>query len=225
MPYTVEDPNEIAVYNSKWNALLAHVHSGLGLRDQVRAAIDAWGQRATTPEKPETDPEKRFEQVKAKVDALSKHFAPVIGTVTAWAIGLKPLLNECQANLDGLPLFAVVDDLHSAFARAEKRTLPPAPPVKLDNPELLEGRARWLREVAEIMQRVEAGPQEIGAAIRGLEEVLSRFEQEMEQAKTMGRKGNTSAIRWQIPTHPFVGQPAPRPRPPVRVDPYTRLFE
>jgi hypothetical protein len=69
--------------------------------------------------------------VKAKVAALAKHFSPVIVVVTVWTVGLKPLLEACQASLDGLPLFGAVDDVHSAFARAENRRLPEKPSLSL----------------------------------------------------------------------------------------------
>jgi hypothetical protein len=201
------------MYNARWQRLLDHVHAGIPLHEQVRAAIDAWGRQATPEGKVETDPAKRYEQVQQRVAALSAHFAEVIGVVTVWAEGLKPLMDACSASLDGLPLFGAVNDVHSAFARAEKRTLPPRPPIELDNPELLEGRARWLREVAEIMVRVEGGPREIGAALRALEEVLARFNDELDSVKGRGRKGNVSCLRWLIPTHPAVGAP------PVRTPP------
>jgi hypothetical protein len=209
----VEVPSEVAIYNTKWQVLLDHVHRGIPLHEQVREAIDAWGKQATPETKRETDSAKRFEQVKTRVAALSAHFAGVIGVVTVWAEGLKPLMDACGASLDGLPLFAAVNDVHSAFARAENRRLPAMPPIKLDNPELLEGRARWLREVAEIMGRVEGGPQEIGAALRALEAVLARFNHELDSARGTGRKGNVSALRWLIPTHPALGAP------PVRTSP------
>jgi len=220
----VEMPSEVAIYNAKWQALLDHVHAGLVLHELVRSAIEAWGKQATPETKVETDPAKRFDQVKARVAALSTHFAPAIGTVTVWATELKPLMDACSASLDGLPLFAAVDEVHSAFSRAEKRTLPPMPPIKLDSPESLENRARWLRQVAEIMQQVEGGPRDIGAALRSFEAVLARFNQELDAAKGTGRKGNVSALRWLIPTHPALGAPVPAARPAQPKDPYDWLY-
>lgn len=203
-----EVPSEVAMYNAKWQALLDHVHSGIPLHEQVRDAIDAWGRQATPDGKVEMDPAKRFEQVKAKVSALSAHFAEVVGVVTVWAEGLKPLMDACQASLDGLPLFSAVDEVHAAFSRAVNRALPPMPPIKLESPESLENRARWLRDVKEIMVRVEGGPRDIGAALRSLEAVLLRFNNELESARGRGRKGNISALRWLPPLYPAMGTPA-----------------
>jgi hypothetical protein len=211
----VEVPSEVAMYNAKWQALLDHVRSGIPLHEQVRDAINAWGRQATPDGKVETDPDKRFEQVKARVAALSAHFAEVIGVVTVWAAGLKPLLDACSASLDGLPVFAAVDEVHAAFSGADKRALPPMPPIKLDNPESLENRARWLRDVKEIMVRVEGGPRDIGAALRSLEAVLLRFNNELESARGRGWKGNVSALRWLPPLYPAMGTPA-APKPPAQ---------
>ena len=199
MAFDVEMPSEVSVYHERWQRLLDHVHAGIPLHEQVREAIDSWGKQATTPENPETDPAKRYEQVQRRVAALSAHFAPVIGVVTVWAEGLKPLLATCAASLDGLPLFSAADGVMMAFSRASN--------VRLDR------RSRWLREVAEIMQRVEGGPREIGAALRALEEVLARFNHELDSARGTGRKGNVSCLRWLIPTHPALGAP------PVRTSP------
>ncbi len=114
-------------------------------------------------------------------------------------------------------MFAAVNDLHAAFSRAENRRIPDKPKLDINDAGSLERRARWLREVAEVMQRVESGPQEIGAAIRGLEAVLLRFNDEMESARMRGTKGNTSALRWLIPLYPAMvvpGQAGPRPAQP-----------
>jgi hypothetical protein len=208
MAFDIEMPSEVSVYNERWQRLLDHVHAGIPLHEQVREVIEAWGRQVTPEGKVETDPAKRYEQVQQRVAALSAHFAEVIGVVTVWAEGLKPLMAACSASLDGLPLFGAVNDVHSAFARAENRRLPEKPPIELDNPELLEGRARWLREVAEIMVRVEGRPREIGAALRALEAVLARFNHELDSAKGLGRKGNVSCLRWMIPTYPAIGAPA-----------------
>ncbi len=86
-------PEEL-IYNARWTALLDHVHSGLVLHEQVREAIDAYGKKAQPETKPEAD--KRFDQVRARVAALSAHFAEVIGVVTVWAEGLKPLMEACR---------------------------------------------------------------------------------------------------------------------------------
>jgi hypothetical protein len=220
MPYetAVEMPSEVSLYNERWQRLLDHVHAGIPLHDQVRSAITEWGRKVKSETKVATEPEKRFEEVQARVAALSNHFAEVVGTVTMWMAGLQPLMDACSASLDGLPLRAAIDEVHGAFARASKRTLPPIPPIKLDNPESLESRARWLRDVREVMVRVEDGPRDIGAALRNLEAVLARFNQELESVKGRGRKGNVSCLRWLPPLHPFVGAPVPLPRPPRPTD-------
>jgi hypothetical protein len=215
MPFdtAVETPSEVTMYNELWQRLLDHVHSGIPLHQQVRDAIDAWGRKVKPETKVATEPEKRFEEVQAKVAALSNHFAEVVGTVTMWMAGLTPLMDACSASLDGLPLFSAVNEIHSAFARAEKRMLPPMPAIKLDDPATLESRARWLREVKEIMVRVEDGPRDIGAALRNLEAVLARFNQELDSAKGMGRRGNVSCLRWMIPVFPAMGAPVEAPKP------------
>jgi hypothetical protein len=224
MPFTVEAPTEVAVYTAKWNALLDHVHSGLGLRDQLRDVIDAYGKQASPEEKVETEPDKRYAQVQDKVAALSKHFAPVVGTVTVWAEGLKPLLKDCGANLDGLPLFSAVNGVHMAFARASNVRIPDKPHLDLTDAASLERRARWLRDGGEVMQRVEDGPREIGAAIRALEDTLSRFENEMDAARGRGRKGNTSALRWFPPVINDYGPVPDAPRPAPRKDELAWLY-
>jgi hypothetical protein len=211
----VEVPSQIEVYNERWQRLLDHVHAGIPLHEQVREAIEAWGRQATPEGKVETDPDKRFEQVKARVAALSTHFTEVIGVVTVWAAGLKPLMDAAGASLDGLPLFSAVDEIHSAFARAENRRLPEKPSLDLNDPASLERRARWLRDVAEIMGRVEGGPRDIGAALRSLEAVLLRLNDELESARGRGRKGNVSALRWLPPLHPALGA-VPVSKPPAQ---------
>jgi hypothetical protein len=208
----VEIPSEVALYNERWTRLLDHVHAGLILHEQVRSAIDAWGKLVRPEEKVATEPEKRFEEVQARVAALSKHFAEVVGTVTVWFEGLKPLMAACSASLDGLPIQACVDGIHTAFSRASNIRIPEKPHLDLNDADTLDRRSRWLREVKEIMARAEGGPREIGASLRALEDVLARFNQEMDSAKGMGRKGNVSALRWLPPIHPLVGAP-PAPKP------------
>jgi hypothetical protein len=226
MPFdtAVEVPSEVSLYNERWQRLLAHVHSGIPLHEQVRSAITEWGRKVKPETKVATEPEKRFEEVQARVAALSTHFAEVVGTVTVWMAGLQPLMDACSASLDGLPLRAAIDEVHSAFARAENRRLPERPHLDLNDPASLERRARWLREVAEVMVRVEGGPRDIGAALRNLEAVLARFNQELESVKGMGRKGNVSAIRWLIPIHPALGAPAPAPKPAQRKDEFEFMY-
>jgi hypothetical protein len=224
MPFDTAVPSEVSLYTERWERLLAHVHSGIPLHEQVRSAVDAWGRKVKPETKVSTEPEKRFEEVQARVAALSNHFAEVVGVVTVWMAGLQPLMDACSASLDGLPLRAAIDEVHASFARAEKRMLPPMPAIKLDDPSTLESRARWLREVKEIMVRVEDGPREIGAALRSLEAVLARFNQELESVKGMGRKGNVSAIRWLIPIHPALGAPVEAPKPAQRKDELEWLY-
>jgi hypothetical protein len=226
MPFdtAVEMPSEVALYTERWQRLLDHVHSGIPLHEQVRDAIDAWGRKVKPETKVATEPEKRFEEVQAKVAAFSNHFAEVVGTVTMWMAGLTPLMDACSASLDGLPLRAAIDGVHSAFARAEKRMLPPMPAIKLDDPATLENRARWLREIKEIMVRVEDGPRDIGAALRSLEAVLARFNQELESVKGLGRKGNVSCLRWLPPIHPAMGAPVAAPKPAQRKDELAWLY-
>jgi hypothetical protein len=224
MPYETAVSSEVEVYNERWQRLLDQVHAGIPLHEQVRSAIDAWGRKVKPETKAATEPEKRFEEVQAKVAALSNHFAEVVGVVTVWSAGLQPLMDACAASLDGLPLKAAIDEVHSAFARASKRMLPPMPPIKLDNPESLENRARWLREVAEIMVRVEGGPREIGAALRSLEAVLLRYNDELEDARGRGRKGTVSCLRWLPPIHPLVGAPIPAPPPAQPKDDFAFMY-
>jgi hypothetical protein len=215
MPFdtAVEMPSEVVMYNERWQRLLDHVHAGIPLHEQVREAIEAWGKRAKPESKTETDPDKRLEQVQAKVAAMSSHFAPVIGTVSVWFEGLKPLMSACQASLDGLPLQATVDGVHMAFSRASNVRIPDKPHLDLNDADTLDRRSRWLREVQEIMVRAESGPREIGASLRALEDVLARFNQELDSAKGLERKGNVSCLRWLVPTHPQVGSPPPSPKP------------
>jgi hypothetical protein len=130
----------------------------------------------------------------------------------------------CSASLDGLPLQSAVDGIHTAFSRASKVRIPDKPQLDLNDAETLDRRSRWLREVAEIMHRVESGPQEIGASLRALEDVLARFNQELESAKGMGRKGNVSCLRWLVPTHPQVGSLPPSPKPAQPKDPLAWLY-
>jgi hypothetical protein len=220
----VEVPSEVAIYNEKWQRLLDHVHSGIPLHEEVRSAIDAWGKLVRPEEKIETDPERRLPQVQAKVAAFSEHFASVVGAVTVWTTGLKPLLQECAASLDGLPLFSAVDGVHLAFSRASKVRIPDKPQLDLNDADTLDRRSRWLREMKEIMARAEGGPREIGASLRALEDVLARFNQELDSAKGMGRKGNVSCLRWLVPTHPQVGSLPPSPKPAQPKDPLAWLY-
>jgi hypothetical protein len=226
MPYTTEAPSAADLYASRWEALLAQVHAGVGLRDELRDAIEAWGRTVQPEPKVEKEPEKRCQQVQSKIAALAEHFSGVVGRVSVWAEGLKPHLRATGAHLNGLLLFGAVDEMYMAFARAEKRTLPPCPKVtKLDNAAELEARVAWLKQVDEMMPRVEAGPREIGAALRALEETLDRFEAELERAKVDPRLSNTQALRWQVPSYPLSRQPEPAARAPRRVDPYAFLTE
>jgi hypothetical protein len=225
MPFLAEAYTEVDIYTTKWQALLDHVHSGLGLRDQLRATINEWGRKVHPEPKGGKDLESRTEVVRAKVEAMVARFGPVLGTISVWYEALKPHLTSCSANLDGLPLPAAIDGVHMAFSRAQRRTLPPCPPVsKLDSIEQLEARVRWLREVGEAMPQVEASPQEVGAALRFLEETLGRFEAELEYVKGRGRNDNTSALRWHIPVHPLGVQSEPRPRPAPRKDELEWLY-
>jgi hypothetical protein len=211
MPFVAEAYTEVDIYNAKWQVLLDHVHTGIGLRDQLRSAIDDWGRKVHPEPKGGKDLESRTEAVRSKVDAMATHFGPVLETISTWFEGLKPHLTACSANLDGLPLYAAVDGVHTAFARAENIRLPDKPPIDLNDADSLERRARWLRGVGEVMQRVEGGPQEIGAALRALEETLKRFNHELEVAQGRGRKDNTCALRWFAPIHPYMGPPPPTP--------------
>jgi hypothetical protein len=220
----VEVPSEVSLYQERWQRLLDHVHAGIPLHEQVREAIDAWGRKVKPETKVATEPEKRFEEVQARVAALSNHFAEIVGTVTMWMAGLQPLMDACSASLDGLPLRAAIDEVHASFARAEKRTLPPIPPIKLDDPTSLEKRARWLRDVREVMVRVEDGPRDIGAALRNLEAVLARFNQELDSVKHGGRKGNVSCLRWMIPVFPALGAPVEAPKPAQPKDPLDFMY-
>jgi hypothetical protein len=228
MPFVAEASNEIAVYNAKWQALLDHVHAGIPLHEKVQEAIDGWGRKPRTEkmldQKRETDPEKRFAQVQERVAALSKHFTPIIEEVSEWFAALKPLLTKCQAHLDGLPLHSAVNEVHAVFARAENRRLPDKPPIDLNDAASLERRARWLRDVAEVMQRVESGPMEISMALCGLHAVLGQFNQALERAKTNSRLTNTQALRWMPPNHPFVGAFTPKHPPPAGHNRYADLL-
>jgi hypothetical protein len=75
-------PSEIAVYEDRWNALIACMVEGLPLHDTLRQALDAHKDEAPRVEERASDPVERVAQIKAKVEVLVARYGDILTRIT-----------------------------------------------------------------------------------------------------------------------------------------------
>jgi hypothetical protein len=225
MPFdtAVAVPTEIEVYNSRWRALVDCMIEGLPLHEELQALLEAHRHERPRAEVRADKPEDRLAQLRSKVEALVNRYGDVLRKITVWFAHLQEHLQICQAHLDNLPLAASISGVHDSISRALRDRMPAKPKVSLDDADSLLLRAKYLREVEEVVATSEGYPRLVANSIVALHETFKVFAREMEEAKFKGQRSNCSAFRYQIPQHPLVGYVGAAPKAATPVSDYEWL--
>jgi hypothetical protein len=208
MPFdtvVVEVPEEIVVYEARWRALIDCMVEGLPLHEELQGLLDAHQRERPRVDEPASKPEDRIAQLRSKVEALVNRYGDVLRKTTVWFAHLQEHLQICQAHLDNVPLAASISGVHDSISRALRDRLPAKPKVSLDDADSLLARAKYLREVDEVVAVSETYPRLVANSIVALHETFKTFAREMEEVKFKNQKSNCSAFRYEVPRHPLVG--------------------